>query len=185
MARDSSSSTGGLLRAVLALAVLAAWGGLLLTSALATRGAGAVSLWNLRSLEAARGSLPRLAAALALAALVFAPLGVAAVFVFADRARRLTRALLVGFPAFVLGLVAAAVVVAVRDRAAGEETAAALQGRVAAGFRIDDFFPPGKDLPENIPDSELRARYGGVGGPLYRKYADEIERRVASADGYR
>ena len=53
------------------------------------------------------------------------------------------------------------------------------------GFRLDDFFPPGKDLPEDIPDSELRARYGGVGGPLYRKYADEIERRVASAAAYR
>ena len=66
-----------------------------------------------------------------------------------------------------------------------EETAAAVQRRVAAGFRLDDFFPPGKDLPEDIPDSELRARYGGVGGPLYRKYADEIERRLASAAAYR
>jgi hypothetical protein len=66
-----------------------------------------------------------------------------------------------------------------------EETAAAVQRRVAAGFRLDDFFPPGKDLPENIPDSELRARYGGVGGSLYRQYADEIERRVATAAGYR
>jgi hypothetical protein len=66
-----------------------------------------------------------------------------------------------------------------------EETAASVQQRVAAGFRLEDYFPPAKGLPENIPDSELRARYGGVGGPLYRQYADEIERRVAAAAGNR
>jgi hypothetical protein len=118
MGRDHSSSAGGALRAVLALAALAAWAALLLTPALATRGVGAASLWEMRSLEALRGSVPRLAATLALAALAFAPLG-AAVFVFADRSRRVSRALLVGIPAFVLGVLAAAVVLWLRDRAAG------------------------------------------------------------------
>jgi len=119
MARDSSSSAGGALRAVLALGALAAWAALLLTPAFAPRGLGAVSLWDLRSPEAARGSLPRLATTLALAALACAPLGAAAVFVFADRASRIARALLVGLPALVLGVAAAAVVVGLRDRAAG------------------------------------------------------------------
>ena len=49
---------------------------------------------------------------------------------------------------------------ATRDEAA----ARALQQRLAAGFRIDDFFPAAADLPENIQDAELQARYGGVGG---------------------
>jgi len=63
--------------------------------------------------------------------------------------------------------------------------AAALQDRVAAGFRADDFLPPGADLPENIPDAELRARYGGVGGARFRATAGEVERRIAALPGYR
>jgi hypothetical protein len=66
-----------------------------------------------------------------------------------------------------------------------ETSAVRLQRRVTAGFRLDDFFPAADGLPENIPDAELRARYGGVGGALFRRYADEIERRLASAPGYR
>jgi hypothetical protein len=66
-----------------------------------------------------------------------------------------------------------------------EETARAVQRRIAAGFRLDDFFPSGTGLPENIQDAELTARYGGVGGPLYRKHAEEIERRLAAAAAYR
>jgi hypothetical protein len=71
--------------------------------------------------------------------------------------------------------------VATRD----EASAAAMQARLAAGFRLDDFFPAADGLPEGIPDAELQSRYGGVGGPLYRRHADEIERRVAACAAYR
>jgi hypothetical protein len=70
---------------------------------------------------------------------------------------------------------------ATRDDAA----ARALQARLAAGFRVDDFFPEAADLPENIPAAELEARYGGVGGPLFRQYAAEVERRLWSCPAYR
>jgi hypothetical protein len=60
-----------------------------------------------------------------------------------------------------------------------------MQARLAGGFRVDDFFPPAADLPESIPDAELQSRYGGVGGPLYRRTADEIERRVSACAAYR
>ena len=67
------------------------------------------------------------------------------------------------------------------DRATRDEaSAAAMQARLAAGFRVDDFFPVADGLPEGIPDAELQSRYGGVGGALYRRHADEIERRVAA-----
>jgi hypothetical protein len=65
-----------------------------------------------------------------------------------------------------------------------EATAVAIQQRFAAGFRVDDFFPPADGLPEGIPDAELQARYGGVGGPLYRQKTDEIERRLALCAAY-
>ena len=70
---------------------------------------------------------------------------------------------------------------ATRDEAA----AAALQSRLAGGFVVGDFFPPATGLPEGIPDAELRARYGGVGGPLFKQHADDVERRVAACAGYR
>ena len=119
MDRDAPSSALGLLRSLAALAVLGGWAALLLTPVLATHGVGAVSLWDLRSLEAARGSLSRTLSSVALAALAFAPLGAAAVFVLPDRRSRFGRALLVGLPAFALGVAAAAAVVAWRERAAG------------------------------------------------------------------
>ncbi len=68
---------------------------------------------------------------------------------------------------------------------ADEAHAAALQQRIGRGFAVAAFFPEAHDLPENIPDAELRARYGGVGGPLYRRYAQEIERRVTACPAYR
>jgi hypothetical protein len=71
--------------------------------------------------------------------------------------------------------------VATRD----EASAAAMQERLARGFRLDDFFPRADGLPEGIPDAELQSHYGGVGGPLYRRQADEIERRVAACAAYR
>jgi hypothetical protein len=70
---------------------------------------------------------------------------------------------------------------ATRDAAA----ARALQDRLRAGFRIDDFFPVAADLPEGIPEAELQARYGGVGGKEYSRVAEEIERRIAACAAYR
>ena len=71
--------------------------------------------------------------------------------------------------------------VATRDDAA----AAAVQERLARGVIVEELFPPAADLPEGIPDAELTARYGGVGGPIYRQYAAEIERRIAACAAYR
>jgi len=66
-----------------------------------------------------------------------------------------------------------------------DASALQVQQRLAGGFRVDDFFPPAADLPEGIDDAELQARYGGVGGALYRQKADEIERRLAACAAYR
>ncbi len=72
------------------------------------------------------------------------------------------------------------------DTATRDDAAAArMQQRLAAGFRVDDFFPPAADLPEGIPDAELQSRYGGVGGSLYRQQTDELERRLALCAAYR
>lgn len=70
---------------------------------------------------------------------------------------------------------------AARDDAA----ARTLQERLAAGFRVDDFFPEAADLPEDIQAAELEARYGGVGGRLFRQYAAEVERRLWRCPAYR
>ena len=117
--KDSPPGSGGLLRPLIALALLAAWVALLLSPALEAPGIGAASLWQIRSLEVARASLGRVLAALLLEALRFAPLGLLAVFVFRDRALRLTRAVLVALPALALGLTAAVSALWLRDRAAG------------------------------------------------------------------
>jgi hypothetical protein len=70
--------------------------------------------------------------------------------------------------------------VATRD----EASAAAIQARLADGFRVDDFFPPADGLPEGIQDAELQSRFGGVGGPLYRRTAEDVARRVAGCAAY-
>jgi hypothetical protein len=71
--------------------------------------------------------------------------------------------------------------VATRDDASARR----VQERLAAGFQVDDFFPPAADLPEGIPDAELTARYGGVAGARYREQAAEIERRLERCAAYR
>jgi hypothetical protein len=65
-----------------------------------------------------------------------------------------------------------------------EASAVAMQNRLAAGFRTDDFFPEAADLPEDLPDAELQAVYGGVGGAGYQQVLEEIERRVAACPAY-
>jgi hypothetical protein len=63
--------------------------------------------------------------------------------------------------------------------------ARAMQDRLAQGFQVNAFFPPGADLPEGIPDAEFQAHYGGVGGERYRQIIVEIEGRIANCDAYR
>jgi hypothetical protein len=40
--------------------------------------------------------------------------------------------------------------------------------------------PDVADLPEFMPETEFKRRYGGVDGPGYRRMMAEIEARVAS-----
>ena len=65
-----------------------------------------------------------------------------------------------------------------------EASARAMQERIAEGFRVDDFFPLAVDLPEGIPDVELQTYYGGVGGEIYCRFVEEIERRLAACAAY-
>jgi hypothetical protein len=71
--------------------------------------------------------------------------------------------------------------VATRD----ETSAEAIQDHLARGFRIDDFFPRADDLPENLPEPELQAKFGGVGGERYRRIVGIIDSRVAACVAYR
>jgi hypothetical protein len=66
----------------------------------------------------------------------------------------------------------------------GPGPAQALQSRLAGGYRVDDYFPRADGLPENIPDRELQARYGGVGGKEYARLAADVERRIAALPAY-
>ncbi len=70
--------------------------------------------------------------------------------------------------------------VATRD----EARASAIQARLARGFRVDDYFPTADGLPEGIQDAELQSRYGGVGGPLYLRTAEEVDRRVSGCAAF-
>ena len=63
-----------------------------------------------------------------------------------------------------------------------EQSARRMQDRLAAGFGIDEIFPPAADLPEGIPDAELQGKYGGVGGKEYMAVIREIERRLAGCE---
>jgi hypothetical protein len=72
-------------------------------------------------------------------------------------------------------------VAATRD----EQTALAMQERLRAGFRVDDFFPKAADLPEGITDLELQEKYGGVGGEAYRRLVEDVERRLSSCAALR
>jgi hypothetical protein len=95
MPGPTSTPSGGGLRALLVLPLVAGWVALLLVPGLQPE-------WLASSFLAR-----------------FAPLGFLAVFAFSDRGLRLTRVLFVAAPAFVLGTTAAAVAIAWRIRDAG------------------------------------------------------------------
>jgi hypothetical protein len=64
-----------------------------------------------------------------------------------------------------------------------EPSARALQSRIRAGFRSEDFVPELRDLPEGISSADFHERYGGLGGAGTRRVVDEVERRLAACAG--
>lgn len=65
------------------------------------------------------------------------------------------------------------------------ESALKLQRQVAAGIRDSDILPRVADLPEFMPETEFRKRFGGIDSPAYKRMMDEIERRIATLPLYR
>ena len=65
------------------------------------------------------------------------------------------------------------------------ESALKLQRQVAAGIRDSDILPRVADLPEFMPETEFRKRFGGIDSPAYKRIMDEIERRIAVMPLYR
>ena len=55
-----------------------------------------------------------------------------------------------------------------------------VQRVAAARLSAADILPAVKDLPEFMQEAEFKRRYGGIGGPEYKKMMAEIERRVAA-----
>ena len=67
------------------------------------------------------------------------------------------------------------------DRAAAAENSArALQQRVAVGLDDGDLMPSWRDLPASLPEKAFRKRFGGFDAPAYRQLVDEIDSRVAA-----
>ena len=60
-----------------------------------------------------------------------------------------------------------------------------LQQRVAAGIVEREIMPATEDLPDFMPESEFRRRFGGVDAPAYRQMMAEIERRIVALPLYR
>jgi hypothetical protein len=53
-----------------------------------------------------------------------------------------------------------------------------LQARIGAGLTESDFMPDVADLAEFLSETELHARYGGVGGAAYKRVLADIEARI-------
>jgi hypothetical protein len=62
---------------------------------------------------------------------------------------------------------------------ASEDSALALQRRVASGLKDGDLMPPWSDLPEFMPEAEFKRRFGGIDAPAYLAMMQKIEQRVA------
>ena len=60
-----------------------------------------------------------------------------------------------------------------------------LQAKVGAGIIESDLMPATADLPEFMPETEFKRRFGGVDEGEYKKMMAEIERRVAALPLYR
>ena len=57
--------------------------------------------------------------------------------------------------------------------------------RLAEGLKESDFFPNIQGLPEFMPESEFRRRYGAVGSPAYEQVMAEVQQRLAQIPLYR
>ena len=66
-----------------------------------------------------------------------------------------------------------------------KESALKLQRQVAAGIRDSDILPRVADLPEFMPETEFKKRFGGIGSSSYKRMMDDIERRIAALPLYR
>ena len=66
-----------------------------------------------------------------------------------------------------------------------KESALKLQRQIAAGIRDSDILPRVADLPEFMPETEFKKRFGGIGSSPYKRMMDDIERRIAALPLYR
>jgi hypothetical protein len=57
--------------------------------------------------------------------------------------------------------------------------------KIAPDLTAGQIFPRVDDLPEFMPASEFKRRFGGIGGVEYKRQMAEIERRVAALPVYR
>jgi len=71
------------------------------------------------------------------------------------------------------------------ESAAKSATAKKLQTDVGAGIIESDLMPATADLPEFMPETEFKRRFGGIDGSGYKKIMAEIEQRVAVLPLYR
>jgi hypothetical protein len=60
-----------------------------------------------------------------------------------------------------------------------------LQDRLAGGVQDSDLMPAWADLPEFLPETEFKRRFGGVGAPPYLALLAEIDRRVSALPALR
>jgi len=60
-----------------------------------------------------------------------------------------------------------------------------LQAALAGGVRETDFMPHAADLPEGMPESEFKLRFGAVGSPRYAAMVGEIDRRISALPALR
>ena len=63
---------------------------------------------------------------------------------------------------------------------ASEASARGLQQRVGAGLADSDLMPAWRDLPEGLPATAFRQRYGSVDAPRFQRLMQEIEARVGA-----
>lgn len=64
-------------------------------------------------------------------------------------------------------------------------TARNLQQRLAAGIVESEIMPATEDLPEFMPETEFKRRFGGVDAPAYKQMTAKIEQRIAALPLYR
>lgn len=57
-------------------------------------------------------------------------------------------------------------------------SARSIQARIRAGVRDSEIMVDTADLPDFMPEAELKRRFGGVDAPAYRRMAADIERRI-------